>query len=109
MRGQLLGIALHLSGRTREGIAALESAADQTRIDSLAERVALMFTLAEPQLTAGDPEAAKATLGRAGSIADPVRSLRASVHLRMAAIEDLQGNRNGADWERQQARALMAD
>ncbi len=102
----LLGRALAARGDLDGARALLQTAVDSTRAASREDRVLLLFALGDVQVALGDPAAAKQTIERASSAAKGHRHLTIHGHLRAAAIEELLGNPNQADWERKQAQAL---
>jgi O-antigen ligase/tetratricopeptide (TPR) repeat protein len=107
--GTILGRALNQAGDRAGAIAILHEAAEASARAPTGERVEVLFTLSELQAQTGQLEAAKATLERAAEVAMSNRELRIGIHTRLADIEDRLGNRNQAEWERQQARQLSAD
>ncbi|MCB9574353.1 MAG: O-antigen ligase family protein [Kofleriaceae bacterium] len=70
------------------------------------DRLQLLFALADVQVGAGDPGGARQTLERASDLAAGRRDLMIQCHLKVAAVEDLLGNHNQAQWERGQANQL---
>jgi O-antigen ligase len=105
----LLGRALTLSGDAAGALAHLTAAVEATSGASRDDRALLLFALAEAQVAGKDPAAAKATLERALAVAEGNRHLMQHGHLRLAAVEDLLGNRNQAEWERRRAAELALD
>jgi Flp pilus assembly protein TadD len=70
--------------------------------------VGLYLLLTDVQIARSSLEEARQTLERAETVARNDASLRITIHLRKAEIEDRLGNRNQAEWEREQARRLRA-
>jgi O-antigen ligase/tetratricopeptide (TPR) repeat protein len=106
LHAALFGRVLAATGDLSSAIDHLTAAVDRTQAFPAGERLAVYFALADAHLAAGAPEGAKAILERAVTVAGSQSSLRVMVHLRMANVEERLGNRNQAEWERQQARAL---
>ncbi|MCB9559562.1 MAG: O-antigen ligase family protein [Kofleriaceae bacterium] len=102
----VLGRALALSGDTRGALTLLTDAVGGTAEGPSYDRLQLLFALADVQVEAGDLGGARQTLERASGLASGSRDLMIQCHLKVAAVEDLLGNHNQAEWERGQADQL---